>query len=320
MKKVIKKTAGCAVFLTGLVLLLTLASQLLQPRNNSIESGIHDVTANGILGEKENSIDVLILGDSESYSAFSPMEMWERHGFTSYACGTSGQRLCQTEQFLHQAFEHQKPRVVILETNAIYRKVNIKNWAINEIQSLFSVFRYHNRWKSLKPDEILSPVRYDWTDDLKGYSFSAAVNAAPEGEYMIPTEAAAQIPEGNREYVEDMAQFCRENGAQLLLVSTPSPVNWSYERHNGIQQLADEYGLDYIDMNLMKEEIPINWSTETRDHGDHLNYYGMLKATEFMGDYLTENYGLADHRQDERYARWNEALARYNMVVGKSNG
>lgn len=320
MKKVVKRIVSSAAFLAGLALLLTLASHLLLPRNNSAQSGIHDVTANGILGEKENSIDVLILGDSESYSALSPMEMWERHGFTAYACGTSGQRLSQTEQFLHQAFERQKPKVVILETNAIYRQVNIKNWAMDHVQQLFSVFRYHNRWKSLKLDELFDPVRYDWTDDLKGYSFSVAVNAASEEEYMIPTEAVAQIPEGNKEYVEAMVQFCRENGSQLLLVSTPSPVNWNYERHNGIQQLADEYGLTYVDMNLEKEQVPINWTMETRDHGDHLNYYGMLKATEFMGNYLAENYELPDHRQDDRYAQWNEALARYHQVVGKDNG
>lgn len=318
MKKCIRRIGGSALFLTGLAVLLLIASNLLRPRDNRPECGIHDLTANGILGEAENSVDILVVGDSESYSAISPMELWEQHGFTAYACGTTGQRLCETERFLRQAFVRQSPKLVILETNTIYTPVNIKNWLVCQAEQAFGVFKYHDRWKSFQIDDIFKPVAYTWTDALKGYSFSAAVNPAPEGEYMIPTEESEKIPEMNRRYVKSMAEFCQENGATLLLVSTPSPKNWNYERHNGIRQMADEYGLTYVDMNLEKEKVPINWATETRDNGDHLNYSGMVKATEFMGNYLKEHYSLPDHRNDKYYAEWDESLQQYNRVVGKT--
>lgn len=318
MKKCIMRVMGCGMFLAGLAVLLLGASYLFWPRDNSPECGMHDVTANGILGEREHSVDILIMGDSESYSAISPMELWEQHGFTAYACGTTGQRLCETEQFLRQAFVRQSPKVVILETNTIYAPVNIKNWLVCQAEQTFPVLKYHDRWKSLRMDEIFEPVAYSWRDALKGYSFSAAVNAASEEEYMIPTDEAEQISEMNRRYVQSMAELCQEHGASLLLVSTPSPVNWNYARHNGIQKLADDYGLTYVDMNLEREEVPIDWTMETRDHGDHLNYNGMVKATEFMGKYLKEHYSLTDHRNDERYADWDESLQQYHRVVGKT--
>ncbi|MFR6336194.1 MAG: hypothetical protein ACLUMN_08725 [Oscillospiraceae bacterium] len=91
MSRFLKHTLRCVVFLAVLALLLTGVSQLVRPKNNTRSDGIHDPAANGILGEPDNTIDLLILGDSESYSAFIPMQLWQQYGYTAYCCGTSRQ-------------------------------------------------------------------------------------------------------------------------------------------------------------------------------------------------------------------------------------
>ena len=80
MSRFLKHTLRCVVFLAVLALLLTGVSQLVRPKNNTRSDGIHDPAANGILGEPDNTIDLLILGDSESYSAFIPMQLWQQYG------------------------------------------------------------------------------------------------------------------------------------------------------------------------------------------------------------------------------------------------
>jgi hypothetical protein len=53
---------------------------------------------------------------------------------------------------------------------------------------------------------------------------------------------------------------------------------------------------DYIDFNVLKDEIGIDWSQDTGDAGDHINIYGCEKTTRYLIDYLNENYDLPDHR------------------------
>jgi len=69
-------------------------------------------------------------------------------------------------------------------------------------------------------------------------------------------------------------------------------------------------------MNYMPEEVPIDWTHDTFDGGDHVNYYGAQKVTAYLGKYLSEMNLFTDKRGDERYVTWDEAQqAFYETVV-----
>ncbi len=110
---------------TGIVLcgLLAAVSRIVQPKNNQAEFGQSDSEAHGVLGEPRDSIDVLVLGDSESFCSISPLQLWSEQGITSYVCGTSGQILPLTRSLLLSALSKQHPKVVILETNCLFPPV-----------------------------------------------------------------------------------------------------------------------------------------------------------------------------------------------------
>ena len=60
-------------------------------------------------------------------------------------------------------------------------------------------------------------------------------------------------------------------------------------------------------------EVAIDLQTDFRD-ADHLNYLGAKKATDYMIDYLKDNYQLADHRGDQKYRLWEEMEYDYSLV------
>lgn len=319
MRTIVKNTVCCLLFFTILIGLLQVASLVVEPKNNSKEGGIHDYTANGILSEPDNTIDAVILGDSETYSAFIPLKIWQEYGITSYVCGTSRQRLYNTEDFLHKTFQNQSPKLVILETNVIFRKFGYSNIVINEAENLLPVFRYHDRWKKLQPDDWFGSVEYTDIVDNKGYRLNKGIKPASIEKYMEPSDIEQSIPGKNCSFVKRMKEYCDKNGAEMILLTTPSTRNWNFKRHNGMAKLAEKLGVEYIDLNLMNDKVPINWEKDTRDKGDHLNYAGALKVTGYLGEYLAERGLFSDKREDPAYENWNKALKRFETDLSKAS-
>ena len=96
----LKRFLAWLLFLAGLVAALYITSCIVTPKDNTAKAGMEQPRANGILSERPDSIDVLILGDSESYNAISPLLLWDELGCTSYVCGTNSQRLPYTKTML----------------------------------------------------------------------------------------------------------------------------------------------------------------------------------------------------------------------------
>ena len=136
------------LFFLLLAMMLAGASAVCSPDHINLTKRVEgrDQCIAGILSETEDSVDVLILGDSLSIANISPMELWKEQGITSYVCGQSGQRATESYYLLKQALKTQTPRLVILETNifsgmrVFFQKRKIRWLRSCIIISLFSVF------------------------------------------------------------------------------------------------------------------------------------------------------------------------------------
>ena len=316
-KNKIKKGGKTALFflilmtiLTGLSIFVTEISKkndkLIQGRNKSLIQ---------IQQEPENSIDLLILGDSLSYTALSPMQMWRDYGITSFIGGQSGQKIHETYYMLKTALETQSPKLVVIETDVLLHSRTglgrIREKIEEKLSFYFPVFRYHNIWKPL-----LMGTEYA-EESYKGFMLRDTIQAYKKGEYMKETADKVTLSPVVTEYMDKIINLCSENDIQILLVSTPSPVNYNFKKYNALKEYAKENNLKYLHMNLKVKKLGINWESDTLDKGDHLNLLGAQKITGYFGDYLKSRYNLLDHRKDKKYEMWNRDAEDYEKKLEK---
>ena len=87
-------------------------------------NALFDYSGYSIFQEPDNSIDVLAIGDSNVYSGIFPLIWWEQDGFTGYTWGQASQRIPETYEYLKQIYKHQKPSIVLIDGNNLFRDIN----------------------------------------------------------------------------------------------------------------------------------------------------------------------------------------------------
>lgn len=292
--------------------------------------------AYSFLTEPENTVEVAGIGSSDLYSAFVPMQLYEKYGYTSTVISSPHQTCMKSYGFLEELLECQSPKVLIIETDMFYedaptfnpKKIKQDNTSVIKrklssffdnfsekrfqdlIESHFSIFTFHDKWKlnklfsfdgRKKSDEI--PIACD-----HGYNFNDGIKPAQANNNMRPTDISEPIPDENLIYLNKMIDLCREKGIDVILVEMPTQNAWNYYRHNTVQAFAEENEIEFIDFNLMFEDLNLDIKHDYRDGGDHLNYYGATKTTTYLSDLLSEKYSniLTDRRNDESYSFWEE--------------
>lgn len=301
----------------GLVLVVALGP-IFQPKSNTAEAGMINASSNAFTGEAPNTIDAVFIGDSETYTSLSPMEMWQSHGLATYNCSTSGQTLPYCSTFLNRVLKTQRPKVVFLEANALFRRFSYEKVAARAVNDAFPALEYHDRWKQLSLEDFIIDPDHTWTDSLKGFKLRFSYKPTTE-ETIAKCKAAngdkTDVPARNRNILKSMKERCEEAGAQLVVISTPTKVNWNEKRRDTMLEIADEYGIEFIDMNLGEQPVDIDWSCESYDGGDHVNYSGAKKVSAMMADILVNQYGLEDHRGDAAYGSFDAALPEYLSLI-----
>ena len=306
MKNCLKSIIFCIIFL----IILGVSIYFLIPQNNIKKYSFTNILDYEILEEEDNMIDALFVGDSLVYSSVSPMEIWNEFGFTSFDCSTPAQLTETSYEYIKIAVERQHPKVIFLEANVLFRDPakRTDERKMKDFYDRYSILdKYHDNWK----DYLSFGKKINYT---KGYYYISRVNSATYNNYMEDKKEEETIPAVNLDYFNKIIAICNENNIKLLLFGVPSMKSWTYAKDKKISELANEYNLTFMDLNV-NNLLDINWEKETKDEGSHLNYKGAKKVSHYLGNFLYENNLVEDHKEDEKYKDWNKAYKKYERLI-----
>jgi len=290
--------------------------------------------------EKENSYDVLISGDSISYSGISPLDMWEQQGITGRLVSSPGQEIQETYGVIEEIFKKQSPKVVVIESNVIFKNGgyfgNSQRAVRETINECFPSIKYHNSiWKNVVYKKKNNNKYYKGYEMVKQKT-QVKINVE---DYMKKTDKAATINPVNKLYLNKIVNLCKEKGCKVCILTLPTRVRPSgstaskYEEYNCLKKYTEEKDIEMINMNKMclDNEMTINWEEccgddikKVSELGEHLNITGAKIASDALGKFLLQTYSLKDHRSEEAYKDWSDEFKKFddtrkkvskNMVV-----
>ncbi|WP_294572015.1 hypothetical protein, partial [uncultured Subdoligranulum sp.] len=207
-------------FLLVLLMLVLAVGHYLMPQSNRYLEGY---TAGGILGEDFDTIDVLVLGDSNAAQGIAPMKWYDEHGITGYTYAAGWMSMYNLYYRLKQIYEEQNPQVVVLCTAPAYTKKGSETTmqsALGDIaDELLPLLRFHDNWKYLTPGNLLTEKDYSWRDVNKGYTPITDVAGRPNTDYMYDTGVSEPIPLLVQFYMQRILQLCADHDSQVVLIT-----------------------------------------------------------------------------------------------------
>ena len=280
--------------------------------------------------------DVVFIGDCEVYENFSPDVLWREYGITSYIRGSAQQLIWQSYYLMEETLKYETPKVMVFNVLSMqygepqseaYNRLNLDGMRLSPqklaaveasmteeesmLSYLFPLLRYHTRWSELTAEDVKYMFHRDPVSD-SGYLMNVEVRPAenvPEGAPL----SDYQFAEVCYDYLDKMVELCENHGVELVLIKAPSLYPYWYDEWEAqVEDFARERGLPYLNFLELAEEIGIDYQTDTYDAGLHMNLSGAEKLSRWLGNYLTEELGLTDRRDDpELQAIWAEKIAAY---------
>ncbi len=184
------------------------------------------------------------------------------------------------------------------------------------VEMLFGFPITHSRYKQLGRGSFNLDIN---NISHLGYSYQAKIVPYGEGEVrdVRGVKESVAISGKAEEYLRKCIELCQKEGINIILVNSPMPTtpDEAQKKYNYVQQIADEYGVPFLNGVCFDEEMGLDWTVDSMGSDGHLNYHGATKYTKWLCDYMKSNYNLPDRRGDERFEVWSRESDKLKAVM-----
>lgn len=300
--------------------------------------GIYDLTKFYQL--EDNTVDVLVLGSSHAFEDINTGLLWDEHGMAAFILAGSMQPMWNTYHYLKEALKTQKPELIVLEAYmagfpeeyADDSRIIKNNFGLklsrNKLESLrasvpperfweffLEYIQYHNRYAELTRADFLPDQGYELYKDWKGFGCNMEMEPQKNPDVSGVTEAGF-LQGKSEQYFRKTIELAKEHGIPMVILVSPYASISDTEQmiFNRVEQIAAEYGVEYMNYNLNYQDIGIDYAEDAGDEF-HLNYRGGRKLTKDFGKHIKEKYLISDRRGDARYDSWERHAAYLRRVI-----
>lgn len=273
-------------------------------------------------------IDVLCIGSSHAYTSCDTEVYWNEFGIPVYCISSPSQPVDVSYYYLKEALKYCKPKVMLLEGSTIHYtqsgydyacgvavssvKKNLNRLSIAlhssnnlRLSLLSDVLFYHDRYKSVNQYDI------DYIMGDKGHNthgFNPWWNYG-EGDDQLPigykTNETIEADAEAISYVEKIIELCRDNDIIPIIYISPHGIGEEDQKKmNWWRQFFQNNGITFVDGIQLVDELEIDINNDIAK--GHASYYGAGKISEYIGNYLAEKGYVTDHRNDQKYIKWDE--------------
>ncbi|MDR1689568.1 MAG: hypothetical protein LBS21_13305 [Clostridiales bacterium] len=274
--------------------------------------------------EEKNTADIMFFGSSLAYCNAVPSVIYDETGYSSFVMAGPQLTIKQTYYYMKEAFKTQSPKLVFLETSAMffseftdYTRINISYMPYSEnrvmaslfaaegaerLGCLFPPYNYHELWADYFNEKKKEELKKEYKIDLlAGYTFLKDTVAQDKNRDRSLTDYSKKTYDGNLKTLIKIADLCEKNEAQLILYSTPmyKPLNPEYYQYLE----RDTKGLAaYYNFNDEKDKIGFDMENDFYDIF-HLNYRGAIKFSKYLIPVI-ERYNIEKRSHDTKL--WQE--------------
>lgn len=297
----------------------------------------------------KGSFDVIIAGPSVMKNAVQPVQLWQDYGIRAYNLSCGNQSLSCSYYILKDAIDRDHPTLVVLDVTyaeEIYvtRSKNFVHY-LTDIMPLTDTYRYqmiqdvvepedrlefyfpfysfHSRWKEISASDFKNGNYQQYTLGSVTYAKTVGYDAVPFQRYDVDTS----LSDVSREYLEKIIALCNETNTQLLFTCCPvSSANGDCDERSfnsrravmkDVSVLAAENNVPFLNFLENPDAVQTDAYKDYWD-GIHLNMFGAAKLTTFLGTYISNNYTLPEHDDNDSFSRRMEALLPHYEKVCRS--
>ncbi len=303
---------------------------------------------------EKGHIDALIFGSTHVMYGLNPIQLYRDYGITSYNFGSYAGGLLPSYWEMMMALDYCTPKLVIVDAHMLEDDVRyadnegssigyaelhqaIDRFPLNKtkIDAINDMFEnqdnkypflvdyiiYHDRWRELTENDFKRLSNATETGKLMGGSVKYDIHSA---EYTYQDFGIGYTDEDTvgATYLKKIIEECKSRDIEVLVMTTPYlALQEGQFASRTAEKIAEEYGVHSI--NFLKGIQMIDHNMDMAD-GSHLNILGTTKVTDYVGNYIDDNMDIPDHREDEGYESWNEAMKEYDesiqdMIHGTQN-